>query len=393
MTNPGTATSRCLQTASALAVALACAACTPPATRMGQVAPQQLQEEQLKQQQLVISSEIAEDQRLSNVAYPMLKAATPLCGKWLNTGSGFVALNAWLYSKEYQPAARSLGYGDTLTVATVTRGSTADRAGLVVGDKVVGVRGAPAPVGKTAVRDFMKSTGGVAAIRGEPVLAGTSVDLTVLRAADSTGGARQVSVSIAPDTLCSYVTSAAKSEVLNAWADGRRITVTTAMMRFAGSDDELAVVVSHELAHNAMRHMDAKKKNATFGAILGGALDVAAATQGVNTGGGFSKSGAEVGASSYSQDFEREADYVGMYILARAGRPYADAPNFWRRMGQESPGSIKYASTHPTSAERFIRLDRTVAEIKAKVAAGAPLLPEAKAPGTQQPDSLRASKP
>jgi hypothetical protein len=61
-------------------------------------------------------------------------------------------------------------------------------------------------------------------------------------------------------------------------------------------------------------------------------------------------------------------------------------------MGQESPGSIKYASTHPTSAERFIRLDKTVTEIQAKVASGAPLLPEAKAPGTQVPDSSK-SKP
>jgi predicted Zn-dependent protease len=165
------------------------------------------------------------------------------------------------------------------------------------------------------------------------------------------------------------------------------------MMRFAGSDDELAVVVSHELAHNAMRHMDAKKKNATLGAILGATLDVAAASQGVNTGGGFSQQGAQAGARSYSQDFEREADYVGMYILARAGRPYADAPNFWRRMGQESPGSIRYASTHPTSAERFIRLDKTVAELKAKLASGAPLLPEAKAPGAQAPDSAGVSKP
>jgi Zn-dependent protease with chaperone function len=392
MKKSGTTACRCLHGAAILTVAIACAACTPPATQMGQIAPEQLQEEQLKQQQLVISSEIAAHQRLTNVAYPMLKAAIPICGKWIATRTGIVALNAYVYSKEYQPAARALGYGDTLTVVTVTKGSTADGAGLKVGDKVVGVRGAPAPTGKSAVRDFMKSITPEPATRGDPPLAATATELAVLRAADSTGAARQLTVSIAPDTVCSYVPVAAKSDVLNAWADGHQITVTTAMMRFAGSDDELAVVVSHELAHNAMRHMDAKKKNATFGAILGAALDVAAATQGVNTGGGFTRSGAEVGASSYSQDFEREADYVGMYILARAGRPYADAPNFWRRMGQESPGSIKYASTHPTSAERFIRLDKTVTEIQAKVASGAPLLPEAKAPGTQVPDSSK-SKP
>lgn len=391
MKKPGTIASRYLQGAAMLTVAIG-AACTPPSTQMGQVAPEQLQAEQLKQQQLVISSEIADHQRLSNVAYPMLKAAVPLCGKWIATRTGIVAINAYIYAKDYQSAARALGFGDTLAVATVTKGSTADRAGLKAGDRIVGVHGVPAPVGKSAVRDFMKLVTLEPDARAEPALAAAATELTVMRPADSTGAARQLTVSIAPDTVCSYTTAAAKSDVLNAWADGKQITVTSAMMRFAGSDDELAVVVSHELAHNAKRHMDAKKKNATFGAILGAALDVAAATQGINTGGGFTKSGAEVGASSYSQDFEREADYVGMYILARAGRPYADAPNFWRRMGQESPGSIRYASTHPTSAERFIRLDRTVAEIQAKVAAGAPLLPEAKAPGTQAADSTGTSK-
>jgi len=390
---PATIASRRLYGAATLAAVIACTACTPPATQMGTVAPEQLQAEQLKQQQLVITSEIAEHQRLANVAYPMLKAAVPLCGKWITTPTGMVAINAWIYSKDYQAAARTLGYGDTLTVVSVTKGSAADRAGLRTGDKVVGVRGAPAPTGKTALRDFVKSITAEPASRGAPPLAAAPVELAVWRAADSTGAARQLAVSIAPDTTCSYTTAAVKSDVLNAWADGRQINVTTAMMRFAGSDDELAVVVSHELAHNAMRHMDAKKKNATFGAILGAALDVAAASQGVNTGGGFTRSGAEAGAASYSQDFEREADYVGMYILARAGLRYVDAPNFWRRMGQESPGSIRYASTHPTSAERFIRLYKTVAEIQGKVASGAPLLPEAKAPGTQKADSVGTGKP
>jgi hypothetical protein len=41
---------------------------------------------------------------------------------------------------------------------------------------------------------------------------------------------------------------------------------------------------------------------------------------------------------TFSQDFEREADYVGMYLLARSGRQVAGAAGFWRRMAQESPG-------------------------------------------------------
>ena len=158
----------------------------------------------------------------------------------------------------------------------------------------------------------------------------------------------------------------------------RTRVIPTAMMRFAAREDELAVVVAHEIAHNAMRHIDAKKKNATFGALLGAILDVAAATQGVNTGGEFTSQGAELGAMTFSQDFEREADHVGMYILARADHHTNTAADFWRRMAQESPGSIKFASSHPTTAERYLRLEQAAAEIEGKRAAGQPLLPELK---------------
>jgi predicted Zn-dependent protease len=194
-----------------------------------------------------------------------------------------------------------------------------------------------------------------------------------------TAAVQEVKVDVLPDTVCAYDPAVVKDQILNAWADGRNVVVTTAMLRFASTDDELAAIVGHEIAHHAMRHIDAKKKNAGFGAILGAMLDIAAATQGVNTGGDFTRSGAAIGAMTYSQDFEREADYVGMYVIARAGRPFATAPNLWRRMAQESPGSIKYASTHPTSAERFVRLEQIVAEIQRKVAAGEPLVPELKA--------------
>lgn len=67
-----------------------------------------------------------------------------------------------------------------------------------------------------------------------------------------------------------------------------------------------------------------------------------------------------------------------MYILARAGEDYSHAANVWRHMATENPGSIKMASTHPTSAERFVRLEHTSEEIDQKKTAGRPLMPEMK---------------
>lgn len=56
----------------------------------------------------------------------------------------------------------------------------------------------------------------------------------------------------------------------------------------------------------------------------------------------------------------------------------AAAPLLWRQMAAESPGSIKFASSHPTTAERFVRLEEWTKEFEAKKAAGEPILPNMK---------------
>lgn len=360
------------------ALAFALAACVTPTTQLATISPELVKAEQLKQQQLVIQSGLAEQRRLEDLVHPMVRAAAPLCGQWVTTRSGVRVGNIHLWTRDYHEAARALGFSDTLVVVGVAAGSPAARAGVAVGDRVVGVAGQAAPVGRTAMRDFAALVAPRPASRGAPALAAAPTALGLRRVDPAGAPARELAVAAPPDTVCAYGATAEKSDQLNAWADGRQVTVTTAMMRFAATDDELAVVVAHEVAHNAMRHIDAKQRNATMGALFGAILDVAAASQGINTGGDFTNSGANLGAMSYSQDFEREADYVGMYILARAGRDVAQAAGFWRRMAQESPGSITYAASHPTSAERFVRLEAIAAEIGRKQAAGEALLPDAR---------------
>jgi predicted Zn-dependent protease len=78
---------------------------------------------------------------------------------------------------------------------------------------------------------------------------------------------------------------------------------------------------------------------------------------------------------AYSQDFESEADYVGMYFMRRAGFDIDDVEAVWRRMAVEHPESIRLAYTHPTTAERFLVLARTRDEIRTKEASGEPLVP------------------
>lgn len=162
---------------------------------------------------------------------------------------------------------------------------------------------------------------------------------------------------------------------LNAHADGQNVTIYPAMIDFAQNDNHLAFVIAHEFAHNIMRHVQAQQKNVTVGTLFGAMADIAAGAAGANTQGMFSKVGQQQGIMRYSSDFENEADYVGLYILARAGFAIEQAPDFWRIMSQASPDSIYISQSHPTNPARTIAMGKTVTEIRAKQRGGQRLVP------------------
>ena len=161
---------------------------------------------------------------------------------------------------------------------------------------------------------------------------------------------------------------------VNAMADGTHVLLFTGMLRFADTDEELATVVGHEMAHNLMDHVSKQQGNALLGTIL----DILVAGVGVNTQGMFTK----MAMLAYSKEFEAEADYVGLYLMARAGYAIHDTPNFWRRMAIAHPGSVKggFFATHPATPERFLALEKTVAEIEGKERSNQALLPESEIP-------------
>lgn len=170
---------------------------------------------------------------------------------------------------------------------------------------------------------------------------------------------------------CSYNVVFRQDDKLNAQADGRRVYIHSGMIRFCETDDELAIVVGHELAHNMLEHIQKKQSSILFGAIVDAAIAGAA---GVNTNNAFMKAA----AMAYSQEYESEADYLGVYLAGRAGYNISEAPLFWRKMAIEHPGSImkRFNSTHPSTPERSVALRNTVSEIEAKRSAKLALIPE-----------------
>lgn len=177
---------------------------------------------------------------------------------------------------------------------------------------------------------------------------------------------------------CQFGVELAKEGGLNAYADGEKVVMFPEMVAFTANDEELALVLAHEFAHNIMSHPNAQQQNVAMGSILGTIIDQVAASQGINTGGALGKLGAQGAVMRYTPGFEREADYAGLYILARAGYDIAKTPHFWRRMSLQNPDSIYIGTTHPTNPDRYLTLEKTIAEINDKRVQGVPLVPERK---------------
>ena len=161
---------------------------------------------------------------------------------------------------------------------------------------------------------------------------------------------------------CDYPVLLVENESSNAFADGRRIAVTTGMMRLAASDAQLAFVVGHEIAHNALEHPDEFRLRTLLDALVT-----------AMTGRGESP---PPSAFSFPKELEADADYVGLYLVARAGYDLDQVGQFWSHLlNTQNLAAPAFTQTHPTTPERVAAFKAAVDEIHAKIDRHEPLLP------------------
>ena len=323
--------------------------------------------EQREQLRLALETNRDRNERLQRLVYPLLTANTAFCGDSVKPDIGAAYATHWSFGEEVREVARDLyGVGNRFTVLAVTPGSPAAEAGLEPGDVLMSLDGEPAPMAPTS--DDAENA--LADLRSalERALADHSVTVGVERRGEP------LSIAIAAVEICDYPVSLLAANEVNAYADGSAVFVTTGMMRFVETDLELQTVLSHELAHNIEGHADSTLTNVLLGTFLGALVDAVAGTK-EDAEETYAGRGAELGAQAFSQDFEREADYTGLYLLENAGIRTDDSANVWRRLAIENQDAILYGTSHPTTAERFVNLRNTTAEIRAKQAAGEPLSP------------------
>jgi len=340
--------------------------CASPQTRAPSVSSVAAQKEAMAQKMLVVRSQLRTQNRLARIGHQVLVAGTEICSEEVRPAYGFLVLSESAFDKDLSDAVRAEGFDKSVKVSYLIPGSAAERSGLMAGDKIKKIGDWEVPQEENdSLEEALKK------MRPDDDAPQTLV-LTVQR------NESKLPINVESDLACNYPVLLGESNDLNAYADGENIIVNKGMERFAREDGELGLVISHELAHNAMGHISAKKTNILLGGAVGLLVDVglAVATAGAYSDSGFTRIGMNVGAGSYSVEFEQEADYVGMYILKRAGYDIAEAPEFWRRMAIEHPESIELRKSHPTTPERFVALETAIIEIDTKASAGKPLLPE-----------------
>lgn len=323
---------------------------TPPSA-----SAESVRREQREQLRLAFQTQLERRTRLNGLAYPILRANVDLCGEHVESIMGIYFDTARAMPAEArQAAARLFSLSDEWhTVLSVTAGSAADRAGLRAGDVILFIEGRRPPTSRNH-----RSIN----IMLDAALADGVARMRVLRKG------RTLTVAIAPERVCAYPVLLVNDPGLNAYADGRSIYITSGMLRFAQSDLDLQTVIAHELAHNTEGHIDKQLGNAILGGLVGAIVRVYTDVEATDI-------GARLGGHAFSKELEREADYIGLYMLERAGIDSSQAATFWRRLAVEQSASIRFARTHPTTAERFVNLETTHREIRAKRRSGVPLLP------------------
>lgn len=155
-----------------------------------------------------------------------------------------------------------------------------------------------------------------------------------------------------------------KSDDLNAFAvaGGKIVVYTGIIEKLKLTDDELAAIIGHEMAHALREH---GRERASMQMLTNLGLKYGAAAAGL---GGGEQQIAQL-VTNYgltlpnSRKHESEADLVGLEIMARAGYNPNAAVNVWKKMAEATNNKGKatqFLSTHPAPVTRIEQIQKTI---------------------------------
>ncbi len=299
---------------------------------------------------------IARQERVYRIAAPLIIKNAVLCRTQARPLLGFTAKNVHSYPPELAGAARkTLGLGERLQVMQVLDGSGAQKAGMARGDILQTLQDLPMPEGPQAENEAAKLLA--------PVLKNlTDIRVRVLRRG------QPVDLQVPLTLACAFAIDIGNAPNVNAYTDGRRIMMTRGLLDALPGDDDVAVILARELAHNVLQHPRQLQQTATLSGVIDSLLplkpDPASYT-------------GSSGIKPTPEKMDQEADRLALFMLARAGYDPLNLSKVSQRLAEIAPSSQinSYSALHPWTEERRTLVQAIVKEIRQKQAAKKPLVP------------------
>lgn len=145
-----------------------------------------------------------------------------------------------------------------------------------------------------------------------------------------------------------------ESEMLNAWCmPGGKVCFYTGILELTDSDDEIAVIMGHEIAHAIARHGNERMSQQL---ALAGIVSLASSSDSTETLNIYQKvfmGSATLGILKFSRLHESESDKLGLVFMKMAGYDPEKAIGFWEKMAAQGGFVPEIISTHPSDKRRI----------------------------------------
>ncbi|KPI40118.1 Mitochondrial metalloendopeptidase OMA1 [Cyphellophora attinorum] len=157
-------------------------------------------------------------------------------------------------------------------------------------------------------------------------------------------------------------------DMMNAFViPGGKVFVFTGILPICKDEDGVAAVLGHEIAHNVAHHVSERMSQSVitmaFALVVSLLLDVS---------GGLAQDVASLLLSMpNSRTQEKEADHIGLLMMAEACYDPKSAIDLWTRMAEKEKGAPpQFMSTHPTSYNRRELIRGWIPQAEAKFEEG-----------------------
>ena len=269
------------------------------------------------------------EDRLWHIVFPLSVAAAETCVFKREDTYGF-------FLKEEWPGVNEAGSAPApVLVRFVHAELPGGKAGMAIGDAIVTINGDPVkfPREESVSSQIQRLT----RAKIQPLSLG-------LRR-----GASEREVNLWAVPWCRMNVRLVTSPVVNAFSDGSTVYMTTGLLQFVRSPDQLAWVVAHEIGHHVLEHAETAKLQLMLNRLLGSTVG-------------------EKPRAVMQIDLERQADLFAADLATRAGFDIREGRRLmgWLQVLETTPEENNLNRSHPTSQERLDALDKIIRQLEDK---------------------------